>query len=183
MRKNLRLLRDQRGTTTVEFALIGLTTFATIVFMIMIGLVTYLTQVVDTATAQAGRQILNGSIRTQATSATLESLKKNICNQLPVTLSCDDLIVNLYVVPEEREPSGYFRFVDSTRSGLAVPSLDPGAGTFDLGDGGKYQYLQVIYPITFLPPLVASWMSGGTTYKGKPAYLVVSGAAFRNERS
>ena len=56
-----------------------------------------------------------------------------------------------------------------------------GSGQFTLGSQGDYQYLQVIYPITFLPSFMTAWLDASTKYNGKPAYLIISTAAFRVE--
>ena len=63
-----------------------------------------------------------------------------------------------------------------------IPPLDNGATSFSTGARGSYEYLQVIYPITFLPSLVSDILSNGQVYKGNPAYLAISTAAFRNEQ-
>ncbi|MFF8800735.1 MULTISPECIES: TadE/TadG family type IV pilus assembly protein [unclassified Methylobacterium] len=182
MRRTSKYIRDERGATTVEFALVGLAFIATILFVMAVAVVLYLNQALDNATASASRQILTGKAQSQSTPATLATFRESLCTFLPAVLTCNNVIINLYVVPKARGPGGYYTFVKADMSGLALPKLDAASGQFKLGNRGDYQYLQVIYPITFLPPVVASWLGGGTTYDGKPAFVAVSGAAFRNER-
>ncbi|MBD8907231.1 TadE/TadG family type IV pilus assembly protein [Methylorubrum zatmanii] len=182
MRQISGYVKDERGATTVEFALIGATFLLTMMFAMATALVLYINQVLDTATTRAARQILTGSLQSQSTPPTLASFKQSLCAYLPATMSCNDVIVNLYIVPEAAQPSGYYTYVKADLSGLALPDVNTGSGQFNLGVRGAYQYLQVIYPITFLPRIVSSWLSGGATYNGKPAYLAVSAAAFRNEQ-
>ncbi len=90
--------------------------------------------------------------------------------------------MNLYKIPQAVQPAGYYSYVKSDMSGLKIPALTPGTGTFDLGTQGDFQYLQVIYPITFLPSGFASILSGGATFNGQAAYLAIATAAFRNEQ-
>ncbi|SFG30177.1 hypothetical protein [Methylobacterium gossipiicola] len=97
-------------------------------------------------------------------------------------MTCDNLIINLYVVPKEVQPSGFYKFVNADRSGLLIPDITSGSSQFNLGGRGDYQYLQVIYPITFPGAAIMMWLSGGRTYNGTPAYLAISTAAFRNEQ-
>ena len=85
------------------------------------------------------------------------------------------------MVPPGSSSSGYYTYVKSDLSGLAIPPLTPGSGQYTLGTRGQFQYLLVIYPITFLPSAFASMLGGGATFNGAPAYLTVSTAAFRNE--
>ncbi|PXW65515.1 TadE/TadG family type IV pilus assembly protein [Methylobacterium sp. B4] len=182
MRCTSKYIRDERGATTVEFALVGLAFIATMLFVMGVAAVLYLNQVLDNATARATRQIMTGKAQSQSTPMTAAAFRQSLCANLPAALSCSDVIINLYVVPKGVQPGGYYAFVNADRSGLALPKIEAASGQFKLGGRGEYQYLQVIYPITFLPSIVASWMSSGTTYNGKPAFLAVSGAAFRNER-
>ena len=182
MRRESNYIRNEEGTTAVEFALVGGLFLLSLIFVIASALVVFINQTIDNATIRASRQILTGGLQSQSTAATLTGFKKSLCGYLPATISCDDVIVNLYVVPKAVQPSGYYSYVASDMSGVTVANLSTGAGQFNLGSRGDYQYLQVVYPITFLPPQIASWLSGGATYKGKAAYLAVSAAAFRNEQ-
>lgn len=182
MRREPNYLSNEKGSTTVEFALVGGLFILSLLFVMSSALVLFITQTVDNATIRASRKILTGNLQSQSTAATLASFKQNLCGYLPAAISCDDIIVNLYVVPKAAQPSGYYAYVSSDLNGVTVANLATGSGQFSLGSRGDYQYLQVVYPITFLPSLISSWLSGGRTYKGKPAYLAVSAAAFRIEQ-
>lgn len=109
------------------------------------------------------------------------TLTNAICKNVPAVINCSDLIVNLYKVSRSGSQSGYYAFVKPDFSGLIIPPLTPGSGQFSMGIQGDYQYLQVIYPMTLLPPFMAN-MFGGTQYKGATAYLAISSAVFRNEK-
>ncbi|GJE58420.1 hypothetical protein MPOCJGCO_0501 [Methylobacterium trifolii] len=154
----------------------------TLLFILVTAAILYINQVLDYATTRASRQIMTGSTQSQATPATLSSFTQSLCSYLPAVISCSNVVVNLYVVPKAVQPSGYYGYVKSDMSGLVVPALTPGSGQFNLGTRGDYQYLQVIYPITFLPSAFAPMLSGGLTYNGKAAYLAISTVAFRNEQ-
>ncbi|MBB2963236.1 TadE/TadG family type IV pilus assembly protein [Methylobacterium sp. R2-1] len=182
MRRLRYYISNEEGSTAVEFALVGTAFILTLLFVLGAALVAYMNQALDNATVRASRQILIGGLQTQSTAATLASFKQSVCGYLPAAFSCNDVVVNLYVVPKAGQPSGYYAFVNKDMNGLAVPNLATGTGQFSLGGRGDYQYLQVIYPITFLPPQISSWLSGGATFNGKPAFLAISSAAFRNEQ-
>ena len=104
-----------------------------------------------------------------------------VCSNLPTTVNCDDVIVNLYSLTESTGAGGYSDYVNLTAGTLGMPTLSNGSAMFALGQQGAYQYLQVVYPATFLPDIVASAL-GGATYKGQKAFLAVSTAAFKNEQ-
>lgn len=182
MRRESNYFRNEEGATAVEFALVGSAFILTLLFVMASALVFYMNQALDNATARASRQILIGNLQSQSTAATPSSFRDSVCSYLPAAFSCGNIVINLYVVPKAVQPSGYYSFVSSNLDGVLVSNLAAGAGQFNLGGRGDYQYLQVIYPIMFLPPQISSWLSGGATYKGKPAYLAVSAAAFRNEQ-
>ncbi|MFH6785879.1 MULTISPECIES: TadE/TadG family type IV pilus assembly protein [Methylobacterium] len=173
------LIRDEKGSTTVEFALVGMMFIATILFTMVVAEILYFNQRLDNAIEQASRQVIVGKAQTTNPPPNLSTFTQVLCSALPSAMSCGDLIVNLYVVTPSQ---GYYAFVASDQSGLTLPALTPGNGQFTLGTQGQYQYLQVIYPITLLPSVLTSWLAPAVTYKGKAAYLLVSTAAFRVEQ-
>ncbi len=180
MRITSRFLYARGGAAAVEFALAGSLFVMTMLFVMALGVIFYISEVVDYATTSAARDILTGNA--QANSATASTCTQTLCSRLPPGLNCNNLVVNLYVIPKATQPAGYYAYVKPDMSGLAIPALTPGSGQFTLGQQGDYQYLQVIYPITFLPSGFASMLSGGNTFNGKPAYLAIATAAFRNEQ-
>ncbi len=140
----------------------------TTLFVMLVGAILYITQAIDYATNAAARDILTGAAQTN--SVTASTFTQSLCGRLPPGITCANLIVNLYTVTEASQPGGYYTYVKSDTSGLTIPALTPGMGTFNLGKQGDYQYLQVIYPITFLPSGFASILSGGATFNGQAAY-------------
>lgn len=180
MRRLRNFLGDRRGAAAVEFALVGTLFIMTMLLVMVIGAILYIAQAVDYATTAAARDILTGSAQTS--SVTLGAFTQSLCSRLPPGIKCSNLIVNLYKVTQSSGSGGYYAYVKADSSGLKIPALTPGTGTFDLGGQGDYQYLQVIYPITFLPAGFASMLSGGATFNGQAAYLATATAAFRNEQ-
>jgi Flp pilus assembly protein TadG len=172
-------VQDREGAAAVEFALVAGLLILAILFVMTVATILFINQSLDYATTRASRQILTGAAQTQALDQA--GFKTALCSYLPAVLKCSDVVVNLYVVPAGSSPQGYYSFVKSDMSGLAIPALSPNSGQYTLGPRGAYQYLLVIYPITFLPTAFASMLSGGVTYNGTPAYLTISTAAFRNE--
>lgn len=174
-----RFSKDTTGAVAVEFAVVAVVLLAVLVFVLVIALAFFFKQSLDVATSVAARQVLTGAAQRGNMDQT--QFKQVLCSRLWPMMSCSDVIVNLYTVPEGQTPSGYYSFVNSDRSGLTVPSA-AGAGSYDLGRRGAYQYLEVIYPFTLLPGLIQSATGTTFTYNGKPAYALISTAAFRNEQ-
>ena len=150
-----------------------------LLFVMTVATILFINQSLDYATTRAARQIMTGSA--QASALDQAGFRAALCRNLPASLKCSNLVVNLYVVPNGTSPSGYYTYVKSDLSGLAIPALTPSSGQYTLGKRGEFQYLLVIYPITFLPSAFASMLGGSATFNGSPAYLTLSTAAFRNE--
>ena len=178
---NIRFLRDRRGATAVEFALVAGLFILTIVFVMTVGLIMYWNQALDYATSKAARQIMIGAV--QKNSVSQSSFRTNIvCPYLPASMNCNNVIVNVQTVVEAAGPAGYYTLVNSSTTALIIPPLSNGSTQYSVGAQGSYQYLQVIYPVTFLPSAFKVILGGQATYNGAPAFLIVSTAAFKNEQ-
>jgi Flp pilus assembly protein TadG len=174
-----RYIRDRRGAAAVEFAFVAGMLILAILFAMTVAMILFINQSIDYATTRASRQIMTGAA--QSASMDLGGFRTALCGYLPAIVKCSNVVINLYVVPTGTSPSGYYSFVKPDVSGLVIPPLTPGSGQYTLGPRGTYQYLLVVYPITFLPSAFASILGGAGTFNGVPAYLAVSTAAFRNE--
>lgn len=175
-----RLMPDRRGAAAVEFALVSVMFITGLLFAMSVALVIFLQQQLDRATDVAARQIMNGTVQKSGyTSDTFRT--QSVCSTLPSFFSCSNVIVNVWTVTQGSSPGGYYTYVSGDVTRLLVPALSSSAAQFSPGVQGSYEYLQVIYPITFLPSLVTSLFST-QTYNGSAAYLTMSTAAFRNEQ-
>ena len=67
MRHPLGLIRDEKGSTAVEFALVGMMFMAVILFTMVVAEILYFGQKLDFATEQASRQVIVGKAQQQAT--------------------------------------------------------------------------------------------------------------------
>jgi Flp pilus assembly protein TadG len=175
-----RLAGDRRGAAAVEFALVSVVFVLSLCATLSIALVIFLRLELDYATSKAARQIMNGTVQKSGYSA--DSFRTQlVCGALPAVFDCGSVVVNVKTAVKAVNPSGYYAFVTSDLSGLIMPSPG-GGGSYDVGVQGSYVYLQVVYPISFLPSLVTSIIGNGKDAQGNPAYLAVSTAAFRNEQ-
>ena len=172
---------DRHGAAAVEFALVSSMLIVTILFTMLAGLILYMNQTLDYATSKAARQIMTGAVQKAGINQS-DFRTQIVCSYLPTVMNCDDVIVNVQTLVEAAQPGGYYSFVQRNQQGLIIPPLSNGGAKYDVGVQSSYEYVQVIYPITFLPGLIASLLSRGATYNGVPAYIAVSTAAFRNEQ-
>ena len=152
----------------------------TLLMVMSVALVLFLNQQLDTATAVAARQVLNGTVQ-KAGYGSADFRTNSVCAALPAAFSCPDVIINLQTVDAKPGSTGYYAFVTSGATGLVLPALTNNTPQYSPGVQGSYEYLQILYPITFLPAIVTRLLSN-QTYNGAPAYLAVATAAFRNEQ-
>ena len=155
--------------------------FFTIMFTMMIAAILYTDQALDYATNKAARQIMIGTIQKGGVSQS-SFRTQYVCGYLPAVINCNNVIVNVQTLPEGVQPAGYYSLVQSNKNGIIIPALTNNGASFSTGIQASYEYVEVVYPITFLPAFMNKIFGNGTTYNGSPAYLVVSTAAFRNEQ-
>lgn len=148
-----------------------------LLFVMIAGLILYMNQALDYATSKASRQIMTGAASGMSQSA----FQALVCSYLPAAFSCANVIVNVQTVTQGSQPGGYYAYATSNQSWLIVPTLSNASAQYSPGQAGSYEYVQAVYPITFIPSLLSSFL-GGAAYQGSSAYLVVSTAAFRNEQ-
>ncbi len=172
---------DIKGATAVEFAMVSSVLVLTLLFIMMVATILYMQQALDYATSKAARQVMIGTVQGAAMSQS-DFRTTVVCTFLPAAFTCPNVIVNLQTATEAISPGGYYAYVKSDVSGLIVPALSNASAQFSAGSQSSYEYLQVIYPVTFLPTALASILSGGVQYNGTSAYLIVSTAAFKNEQ-
>ncbi len=174
-------LRHRRGATSIEFALVAFALLATILFIMTASLIMYLTFSLDYAAGKAARQVMTGYV--QQNSVAQAAFKSTIvCPYLTSSINCSNVFVNLQTVTEAAQPAGYYAFVNSSATALLMPALSDASSTYSPGSRQSYEYLQLVYPVTFMPAVFARMFGGGATFNGAPAFLIVATAAFRNEQ-
>jgi Flp pilus assembly protein TadG len=170
-------LNERNAMAAVEFAIIGAPLLLTIVAIFQSALFVYNSSRLDAATHAAARQIITGSV--QKGGLTAAQFRTNLCSQLPVTIPCSSVIVNLQTFSEASFPGGFYSFVNGTQTAIIVPPLDNTKTSFCPGGSGEYVYLQVFYA---MPLLGTVWLPAiTTTFQGQTVSLVSAAAAFKNE--
>lgn len=180
MKRSATWIRDEKGAAAVEFALVSFIFILAVLFVLTVGLYIYLGLSLDFAATKAARQVMTGKAQNSGYTQS-QFITNYVCPYLPFGMSCANVIVNVYTVTEAAGPAGYYTYVNSGATALTIPALSNGAASYSLGSAQSYEYLQILYPVTFMPSVFASFLGGGVTYNGSPAFLLVSTAAFKNE--
>lgn len=170
-------LAARDGVVAVEVGLLAAPFFMLLVGVAALGVVTWCHSVLDFATQKAARQIMTGAL--QSANTTPSQFKTNVlCAYLPkAVFDCSKLVVNLAVVTESDEPTGWYNYVNSEQTALKSPDAVNNANNgFCFGSGNSYQVLQVAYPYPILSRYIATSSALASGYS-----LITSTVAFKNE--
>ena len=153
-----RFVQSRRGTTALEFALVGPLLLMLAFIIIENGLMLFAQAVLDNATVMAARQIQIGAVTTS------DAFRFAVCSNISTFFNCPNL--SLYV---------------TTSSSAFPPAVTPStSGTFanqsfSVGSRGDYVLVEVAYNRAFVAPWVIS-LDGAT-------WVLLSTQAFQNEPS
>jgi Flp pilus assembly protein TadG len=169
LRAGLRgFLREEAGTSALEFAIVSVPLFFLILALFQVAFVYFANFALENATSRAARLVRTG----QAQDLTATKFKAEICKEISAPLSCSGL---------ELDVRKYNNF-GSAAKGLTQP-LD-GSGnmkkdfSYDPGGSGDVMVIRAFYPLdigALLPSEVSlSNMAGNKR-------VLAATAAFRNE--
>ena len=162
-----RFRSNQKGAAAVEFAFVAVPFFALMCAIVEVALSFFLTQILETATADAARLVMTGQV--QAVSMTQGQFRQQVCNRLPSLFDC-----SLGSVIIDVAEAANFSAADVSRMTeadmAAVPRYQPGVG-------GSIVIVRVAYKM----PVWANFYGASlaTTSDGKMILMATS--AFRNE--
>jgi Flp pilus assembly protein TadG len=91
-------LRDERGTTAIEFAILGVPFFALLGAILETAYVFLAGQILDTAVQDAARYIRTG--QAQNASYNVGNFRTAICNELYGLFDCTKLLINIQPVSD-----------------------------------------------------------------------------------
>jgi len=161
------LWRDRSGATAVEFAMIAAPFLAVLMAIIESAVVLLAGQVLQTATANAARQIMTGQAQNSAWSAA--QFKTYVCGGLTVMFDCGKLNMDVRAFP--------------AFTSVSLPSATNADGTltnayvYRPGNPGDVVVVRLIYQW----PIFASGLGIGLVNSANHTNTLVASAAFRNE--
>jgi len=169
-------IRDRKGATVVEFALIALPFFALIAGLIQVFLLFFAQSVLENAVRASARQILTGQVQTAdaslSSAAALAAFHQTVCNNANVLLTCTGLMVDVEVANNW----------SSANTGMPALSYDSNGNVnntwqFNPGNAGDIVVVRVIYlwPI-FFGPIGFNWSN-----QPNGSREIMASAAFQNE--
>ncbi|MGH7102155.1 MAG: TadE/TadG family type IV pilus assembly protein [Acetobacteraceae bacterium] len=162
-----RLLRCERSSTAIEFALIALPLFALLIAILETGLVFLSQQVLQTATTETARLIMTG--QAQLNSLTASQFQADVCNSATSVLSCADIAVNVQT----------FSSFDSMTmlNPLQNGNFNQADMNYDIGGPGDIVLVQVFYQM----PVMDGPLGFSLSNMAGDNRLLEATAVFRNE--
>lgn len=165
-------LKNRRGATAVEFALLALPFFALIVGALQLGIIFLANQTLDEAVDVASRTIQTGQV--QFNGSNINTFKQDICDRVVLISDCTNNIRVSVQSLVDLEASSGTALYGANRKPIITD------GTFRPGLGGELVVVSVsaFIRVLFLP---FSLGSGGIDTGGNNGVFVSTSVAFKNE--
>jgi Flp pilus assembly protein TadG len=169
-------IRDSKGATAVEFALIAAPFLAIVVALIQTFLVFFAQSVLENAVRQSSRQILTGQTQTQDASlsqtAAVAAFHQTVCNNAAILFTCTGLMVDVQVAN------------NWSSANTGMPTLTYGSNgnvsnswQFNPGSAGDVVVVRVMY----LWPLFFGPIAFNMANQPNGSREIMASAAFQNE--
>ena len=169
-------IRDSKGATAVEFALIATPFLAILVALIQTFLLFFAQSLLENAVRASARQILTGQVQTQDASLTqtqaTAAFHQTVCNNGAILFTCAGLMVDVQVASQW----------SSANTGTPTLTYDGNGNVtntwqFNPGNAGDIVVVRVMYlwPVFFGP--IAFNMAN----QANGSRLIMASAAFQNE--
>jgi Flp pilus assembly protein TadG len=169
-------IRDRKGATAVEFALIGTPFLALIAALIQTFLLFFAQSQLESAVRTSGRQIMTGQVQTQDASLSqaqaLAAFRQIVCNNAALLFTCTGLMVDVQVAPQWSSASPATPTLTYDSNGNVT-----NAWNFNPGNAGDIVVVRVMYlwPVFFGP------IAFGMANQPNNTRLIMASAAFQNE--
>jgi Flp pilus assembly protein TadG len=170
-------IKDKRGVTAVEFALIATPFLALLVAIIQTFLVFFAQELLESAVMQASRQIMTGQTQAQTTgdsnTAAMAAFHQTVCNNVSILFNCTNLLVDVEVA------------TSWSAANTAAPVLTYDANgnvnnmQFNAGNAGDIVVVKVIY----LWPVFGGPLGFNLANQANGTRMILATAAFQNEPS
>ena len=169
-------VKDSKGATAVEFALIATPFLALLAAMIQTFLLFFAQSLLENAVRVSARQILTGQVQTADASLTqaqaMAAFKQTVCNNAAVLFTCTGLMVDVQVANNW----------SSANAGMPILTYDANGNVnntwqFNPGNAGDIVVVRVMYlwPVFFGP--IAFNMAN----QANGSREIMASAAFQNE--
>jgi Flp pilus assembly protein TadG len=169
-------IRDSKGATAVEFALIATPFLAILAALIQTFLLFFAQALLENVVRASARQILTGQVQTADASlsqaAAIAAFHQTVCNNAAVLFSCTGLMVDVQVANNW----------SSANTGMPILTYDTNGNVnntwqFNPGNAGDIVVVRVIY----LWPVFFGSIAFNMANQANGTREIMASAAFQNE--
>jgi Flp pilus assembly protein TadG len=169
-------IRDTKGATAVEFALIATPFLALIVGLIQTFLLFFAQSVLENAVRASARQVLTGQVQTQDASlsqaAAMSAFHQTVCNNSNVLFTCTGLMVDVQVANNWSSANTSMPTLTYDSNGNVTNNWQ-----FNPGNAGDIVVVRVIY----LWPVFFGSIAFNMANQTNGTREIMASAAFQNE--
>lgn len=169
-------IKDRKGATAVEFALIGTPFLALIAALFQSFLLFFAQSQLESAVRTSGRQIMIGQVQSQDSTLSqaqaVAQFHQTVCNNAAILFTCSGLMVDVQVAPQWSSANASTPTLTYDSNGNVT-----NAWQFNPGNAGDIVVVRVMYlwPVFFGP--IAFNMAN----QANGSRLIMASAAFQNE--
>lgn len=164
------LLRNQRGSAIIEFAIIAAPFIALLLAIMQTTLTMFTQQVLETTAEKSGRSIRTGSAQTNGTSQS--TFKTQLCATLPSYMPCDNVMFDIRIANSLED-------VDSKAISLTYDNAAnvTNMWSYQLGGPGDIVIMRVMYQM----PVIMGPLGFDLANMKNGRRLLVATSVFKNE--
>jgi Flp pilus assembly protein TadG len=163
-------LRDDRGATAVEFALLSIPLIGVLVAALQTAIIFFYDQALQTATNTVARQLLTGSVQSQG--LTQSQFQTLVCNAAAGVFPCSGLMVDV-------ESATSFSALSTTPITITYDANGNPTNSFNYSPG--IQSSAVILRVMYDWPVFGGPLGLGLANQGNGTFLMVGTAVFKTE--
>ncbi|TPQ36593.1 pilus assembly protein TadE [Bradyrhizobium guangdongense] len=165
-------VRDSRGATAVEFALVAAPFLALIIALIQTFLVFFAQQLLESVARQSARLIMTGQVQSQQ--LTQAAFKQKVCDQVVILFNCSGLMVDVQVATSWSSANTAMPTLTFNAQGAVT-----NAWQYNPGNAGDV----VVFRVMYVWPVVLGPLGFNLSNLSSGNRLIMSSAAFQNEPS
>jgi Flp pilus assembly protein TadG len=164
------LAADVRAATAVEFALLVTPFMFLILASLQLSLIFIAGQVLQTATNEAGRQLMTGADQNAA--MTQSQFQQTVCNNAPILFTCSNIMVNV-------ASANSYASLNTATPTITYNAQGQPTNTWSYSTGGPGDI--VIVQAMYNWPVFGGPLALGLADQSNGSYLLVGTSVFKNE--
>lgn len=166
----LRLARDVRGATIIEFAAVAAPLAALLIAILQTSLTFFTQQALESVSEVTARQIITGAVQMAGTNQA--DFKKLACTNLPKFMTCDNLMLDVQTAASLDKANTKAPAITYDKNGKISNTW-----SFDLGSAGSIVVMKAMYTSS----VISGPLGFDLSNMGSGRRLLIATAVFKTE--